>query len=481
MGRHTTAAVIALVALVALVPGTVAAHEPPDDRFDAPLPLSLLYAGAAAAVGATAVVLGVAGDRVGTVGETVVGRIHERVGTVLGAVARLGFLACAALVVVGGVFGPTDPDVNVGTVLFWALWLKGVAVLAALVGDPWRVLSPWETVYDGLVRIAPDTLGRDAYPERLGSWPAVAGFVAIVGVAENLTSVPADPRATAALVGGYWLVMLLGGVAFGPTWFRQADCFAVFYRLFGRVAPIRVIRGGAHTAAQDDRGSSAPSATGARTDGAGAYRVIVRPPWRGATAPVSDLAAAALVVAAIYAVSLDGLSATIEYQYLLAWVGVTFGIGPGVEFATYFAGLAAFLGGLVLVAGASDRLAGSDGRLGGSVLAFAPALLPIAVSYEIAHSYPGLVWNATRLVFSALPVAAVGADPLGWLPLPAFWASQVVLITVGHVVSVVAAHRVTRRRYGDAGAAGRGHAPLALCMIGYTVVTLWIVSLPAVN
>jgi hypothetical protein len=56
--------------------------------------------------------------------------------------------------------------------------------------------------------------------------------------------------------------------------------------------------------------------------------------------------------------------------------------------------------------------------------------------------------------------------------------SQVALVVAGHLVAVVAAHRVATRRYGDGRAARRGHAPFVLVMVGYTVLSLWIVSRP---
>lgn len=149
MDRRTVVSVTVLVTL-AFFTGVATAHDPPADRFDAPLPLSLLYAGAAATVAGTAVILVVAGDRLGSVPTRPVLRVPKRIGDTMCTVAGVAFLACFALVLLGGVFGPKDAGINVGTVLFWGLWLKGVAVLAALVGDPWRVLSPWETVFDGL-------------------------------------------------------------------------------------------------------------------------------------------------------------------------------------------------------------------------------------------------------------------------------------------------------------------------------------------
>jgi hypothetical protein len=67
---------------------------------------------------------------------------------------------------------------------------------------------------------------------------------------------------------------------------------------------------------------------------------------------------------------------------------------------------------------------------------------------------------------------------LGWLSVPVFWGSQVLLIVGGHAVAVVAAHRVAVNRYETLTLARRGHLPLVVVMVGYTVLSLWIVSRP---
>ena len=71
--------------------------------------------------------------------------------------------------------------------------------------------------------------------------------------------------------------------------------------------------------------------------------------------------------------------------------------------------------------------------------------------------------------------------PLAWLSLGAYWWSQVLLIVIGHIVAVVAAHYVAVSQYETVAAARQGHIPLTLLMIGYTVLSLWIVSRPIVT
>jgi len=430
--------------------GVASAHGTVGSAAAAPIPLWLLYTGAGGTVALTAVWLAV-GDRAGDADERTaaprsvtvpvwLARALGNVGRALGLVALVAVLAF-------GVVGPQIRSANVATVLFWPVWLKGLGLLAVLVGSPWPVVSPWETVYRGLTRLEgapPRLLG--AYPEWLEEWPAVAGFALVVGVAENLTTLPRSPRLTAVLVAGYALVMLLGALAFGPAWLRRADALAVLYRLLGLVAPLSVGRE------------------------AGGYRVALQAPWQSCTRSVRSVSTAAFVVLALYTVSFDGLAETTAFQSLLA---ATRGLAGPVPAAVtlYLGGFGLFLGGYWLAV----ALAGRAGDAAGPT-AFAASLLPIAAAYEVAHTYPFVLRNLGRLLeLSTAGLLAV--DPVAGLSVSVFWGSQVSLVVGGHLVAVAAAHTAAVRRYGVA-AGRRAHAPLAAVMVGYTVCSLWIISQP---
>jgi hypothetical protein len=77
--------------------------------------------------------------------------------------------------------------------------------------------------------------------------------------------------------------------------------------------------------------------------------------------------------------------------------------------------------------------------------------------------------------------AAVAVDPAAWLSLPVYWGLQVVLVVLGHVVAVVAAHAVLVRYARPGTAVDRGHLPLTVLMVAYTLVSLWTVSRPVVG
>ena len=461
---HVRRAGLALVLFTVIFSGIASAHEI-SGRFEAPLPLELLFGGAGVTVAITAVMLSFTVKHGLKESERpALFTLSSSVVSTLCTTARGVFFVAFLLAIVIGILGAQVQAENFATVFVWPVWLKGVAILAALIGNPWPILSPWRTLYDGLTRIEGKPIAvLGAYPEWLGVWPALAGYLVGIGVLENLTMVPRSPSVTALLITLYTLLMLAGGIAFGPEWFRQADTLDVLYRLFGRVAPV----------------------TAVQTDG-DRYRIHARSPWRGCTRPVHGIAATAFIIATVYTVSFDGFTSTPEFQTLLFGVRDASGIGSGVSVLLYFSGFVGFLVAFLLVVRLTNWVANeSSSQWNVAVFAFAPTILPIAVAYEIAHNYPFVLGSMGRLSAALWLFIGQGhaptIDPLAWLTVSAFWWSQVILIVAGHVIAVVAAHYVALNRYETAHTARRAHVPLVVLMVGYTVLSLWIISRPVVT
>ncbi|MFC7141096.1 hypothetical protein ACFQMA_14830 [Halosimplex aquaticum] len=480
--RAARPAVVAAVATLAFAAaaGVANAHELTAREFTAPVPLPLVFAGAGATVALTALWLGVA-DRAPSDGsapasdESSPSRDSSPPSAVtlpsplvrpVALVARVGFLALFLAALGHGLVGRQVAAENLATLVLWPLLLKGVGLVAVVAGSPWRVLSPWETLYDALVALE----GREIavlgdYPDRLGAWPAVAGFVIGVGVLENLTVATRSPGTTVVVAAGYAALMLAGAAAFGREWFARADALAVLFALLGRVAPLSVRR-------TDD----------------GDFAVTLRAPWEEVSAPLASASLVAFVVAAVYTVSFDGFTATRAYRGLLAPARDALGVGVA-SVALYALGLVAFLLSFTLAAALAERLgtgpaSGTSPRSGwlDAAVGFGGTVVPIAAAYEVAHNYPFVTANlgGTVAVVRDLALGTEG-DPvrlLAGLSVELFWGSQVALVVAGHLVAVVAAHRVATERYGTGSAARRGHAPFVVVMVGYTVLSLWIVSRP---
>ncbi|MDT3436830.1 hypothetical protein KZ498_18445 [Haloarcula sp. 1CSR25-25] len=444
--------------------GVAGAHEVAGSRFDSPLPLSLLFAGAGATVALTALWLAV------TERSTTPTERRRQVLAVPSPIAqplRYGiqglFLVGVAMALVLGFVGRQVAAENFATVFTWPVWFRGVALLAILLGNPWRTLSPWRTIYRGLVWLEGRTIAvLGTYPSVLGGWPAIVGFLVLIGIIENLTVIPRSPRLTTVILAVYALVMVGGATLYGTAWFRHADPLEVFYRLFGRVAPIDV-------SSTDD----------------GGYTVALRPPWRGCLDPVGSFPLIVFAIATVYTVSFDGFTNTRLFQTVLFGVRDALGTGSGSSVLLYAVGLAGFVVTFGIGSWVVERLGAKTGRDWiAAARWFAPTVLPIAAAYEVAHNYPYVIRNLGQLIIISVRWVSPGVEsvsPLGWLSLPLFWGSQVVLIVVGHVIAVVAAHYVAVRRYDSPAAARRGHLPLVVLMVGYTVLSLWIISQPVVS
>jgi len=139
---------------------------------------------------------------------------------------------------------------------------------------------------------------------------------------------------------------------------------------------------------------------------------------------------------------------------------------------------AGFLVAFAAVASLTRALSGRSEPLGRLAGRYAPTLLPIAAGYVVAHYLTlviqGIVWLPSLL---ADPLMGL-APQLDAIPISVVWYLSVAAIVGGHVAGIVLAHRLTLV---DAPArATAAGLPMVALMIGYTVLSLWIISEPIV-
>lgn len=115
------------------------------------------------------------------------------------------------------------------------------------------------------------------------------------------------------------------------------------------------------------------------------------------------------------------------------------------------------------------------------------SLLPISIAYHIAH-YFSYLFNGGQLVIPLL------SDPFGFgwdllgtasyrpdigLVGPLLqWYVAVAAIVVGHVIAVYLAHATALSTFGERRAALRSQISIVVLMVGYTMLSLWILSQP---
>jgi hypothetical protein len=398
-------------------------------------------------------------------------------------VSALSF-AFLVFLVAAGFLGSSDPLTNPLPLMIWAMFWVGLTLAQSAFGDLWRWLDPWYAPWRLLAALTGWRVERDVLPGRLGYWPALVQFFAFAWF-ELVYPAPDDPLILARAVSIYFAVNLGAMLVLGhEAWSRQGECLSAFLRM---VARLGVFEG--------------------RIEGGGRLRLLLcLPGAKLVDAPALPASGALFLLLALSSVSFDGLMRT------FFWLGLI-GINP-LEFPGRSAVMVSSSLGLALAfallaaaffaaVAAGEKLAGSKvgdkgGGRGRDGMASAGGLLvwsivPIATAYHVAHYLPSLMVDAQYALAALgdpfrrrpdlfgsphLHVHAgvlMGADRV-WL----IWNLQAGAIVAGHLLAVLVAHVVAFRCHGAAGAATRSQLPLALLMIGYTVLGLWLLAAPAV-
>ena len=117
-------------------------------------------------------------------------------------------------------------------------------------------------------------------------------------------------------------------------------------------------------------------------------------------------------------------------------------------------------------------------------------LIPIAIAYHLSH-YFSYFMLAGQLVIS------LGSDPfgLGWdlfgnagraidisvVSAKMVWYLATVTVVAGHVFAVYLGHIASLRLFADRRDALISEVPLLILMVGYSMLSLWILAQPVVN
>jgi hypothetical protein len=361
---------------------------------------------------------------------------------------RLGGVLVLAGVVIAGLLGPADPQSNAATMLVWVGWWGGFTMTTYLGGNSWPLLDPLR----GLTAWLP-TEARIEYPDSLGAWPAVVGLFAIVWL-EVATAVSGNPRLLAGVLTGYVLVTIAGVVLVGRTrWFATVDPVSWVFRVYGRLAPVQRAEDG----------------------------LELRLPGAALTDPNDDQVPGvpAFVVALLWATTFDGLVSTPAFQ-TVASPFIDAGLPPALLYLVVLvAGFGLFYEIYLLACRYSRESAGTYVTAGTLARWFAPSLIPIAAGYHLAHFLGYVVSLAPALLASlADPLTAAATIPILVLP-EWFGLVQLSFVLLGHLLAIWVAHSIAFDRFHGVRQPIRSQYPMILVMIGYTMVSAWVIVSPA--
>jgi hypothetical protein len=490
--RQRAAAAAAIAGLLlAVQPRPVAAHAI-GGTFQLPVPLFLYLAGAAVAVGASFVVTALVARSAGDASYALRPLPHGLARLTRWLLRIIGLVWWYGAIVVGFVIGDISP---LPAVLLWIFIWAGLPMVAALIGNPWPSLSPFRTTYAGFEWVAGRFPGRGgldlgiAYPAAAGRWPAVVLLAAGV-LTELRILVPESATATtvAVLMTSYTVLTLAGMIVFGQiAWLRNAELFEVELGWFGRIGPIgrrsisAALCQGCAEACDPARCIDCPECATAADDEE--RRAGLRPWLVGITDVVrAGWSDAAFIVLALAGVTYDGMRETAFGAAVLSWLlppmtslfGVTLLAFVLVDVIAFVLLYGVFMAAFSLI----RRLIGAIGGRVSSPGAYAVTLLPIATGYLIAHNLTlviqGIVWLPALIVDPLMGLA----PELTWIPVSVVWYLSVAAIVGGHIAGIVLAHRLalldSPRRATVAG------LPMVGLMIGYTILSLWIIAQPIV-
>lgn len=180
------------------------------------------------------------------------------------------------------------------------------------------------------------------------------------------------------------------------------------------------------------------------------------------------------------ATTLDNVRETMQWESFMQSSGLHALPEIVVDSAALLLGLLPFLLPFLGAIWVAQRLWGGQGDVLDVARRLGWSLIPIGVAYLLAHNMPLLITGFPQL-FSQIG-AEFGLDLFGrYVPSPKLvWFLEIALIVGGHVLGVLAAHRATVRLAPSHAAAVKSHVVLTILMSAFTIVTLYLLSLPLV-
>jgi len=389
------------------------------------------------------------------------------------ATSLISLLLCCVLLWIG-FFGTHDPLENLLPLVVWTVWWIGFAVFQGVVGDVWRWINPWT----GIFLLAKNAGWNTPYrlPLKIGCWPGIVLFMLFMSFA-LADPAPDDPQRLAVVTLAYWCFTMVCLLLFGKSWLYCGECFSMLLQRFSQL-----------------------SMPGIGKDAGNSKVGIGIPGWKLIRNKAASFSAAVFILVLLGCGSFDGLNETFMWLSLigvnpLEFPGrsavikdtVTGLLAVNVLLVSVYA-LCVYVGSM-LANRQLDEKSQVSFRI--AFCALAVSVLPIAFVYHFAHFLTTFMINGQYAIAAASDPLSNGRDifnlgsfyvSTGFMNTPdsvkLIWLTQATAVVLGHVLSVLLAHTIAVELFGNARRAIVSQAPLAVFMVIYTFIGLWLLAAP---
>lgn len=356
------------------------------------------------------------------------------------------------LAIAAGIIGSQSAIQNFTPVFFWIYFVLGFGILSLFIGNIWEKINPWKTITNWA--------DFESRPKRISG---IVGVILLLGLfwLELVSGQSFVPRTLGMVLTLYTLVNLVMSYLY-ENWYQDGELFSVLFSFIGKLSHLRI---------GDDNRSLVIVNEGKKLNGTPA------PWWILGTAGV-------LLAGA----SFDSLKETVMWFQWLRALGFSSSSMLGPTIGIILAPLP-FLLLYLLAAWVMKQLVGKEYRTLELAQRFVWSLIPIAFGYTLAHNFSLTIVTAPQML-------ALISDPFGFgwnlfgttsfsqtnllLGAKTVWFIEIGFIILAHVVGVLYAHMLALNIFKDPKAAMKSQYPMVVLMIGFTVMTLWLLSQPLV-
>ncbi len=357
------------------------------------------------------------------------------------------------LTIATGIIGTQSPLQNFTPAFFWIYFLVGTGVLSLFIGNIWQKINPFKVITDWVYSDS---------PPRSRKISGAVSIVLLLGLfwLEMVSGVSFVPRMISLVLTVYTLINLLGAKLYA-NWYEAGEVFSALFSFIGTLAHFRL-------------GENNKSF------------VVVNETKKldGRLAPWWILGLATVLLAGT---SFDSFKESVLWFHWLKVLGL-----EATKFPETIAIILAplpFLFSYLLAVWLMKLLVGKQYKTAILAQQFVWSLIPIAFGYALAHNFSLTIVTAPQML-------AIISDPFGFgwnlfgtvglvgknllLGAKMVWFVEIGFVILAHIVGVWYAHVLATNIFKNSKLALKSQVPIVLLMVGYTVMTLWLLSQPLV-